>query len=463
MKILHYALGFPPYRKGGMTMYCLDLMKYQVANNEEVAMMWPGRYLLSSNDSKIIQNKKKIVDDNKYVLSYELKNPALVPLIDGISEPIKFMKEKSIESFIKFFKENKFDVFHIHTLMGLPMECIDAAKTLNIKIIFTTHDYYGLCPNCSFMIGNNVCNDDNNCLNCIKCNQSALSVKKIVLLQSPLYRKIKDIKIVKYLRKRHIKDINEKYKLVDNIKLDKKDLEAKSKEYRLLREYYISMLKKIDFIHYNSENTKIIYEKYIGTTKKSSVISITNSSICDNKKLRVYNDNVRLGYLGPITFRKGFYDLINKVNILYNKNHKNFKLHIYDHYNEKIDYLIQNEPYNHGELSKVMDEFDVLVVPSLCDTFGFTVLEALSYGVPVIVSKYVGAKDLLETNKVGIIYDSLDELEAILIDIIKNGKFKLSKMNKDIFYNVKIKNFKEHSEEIRNLYLKLIKEKYDNE
>ena len=43
MKILHYALGFPPYRTGGMTKFCMDLMGKQHKDGHQVAMMWPGQ------------------------------------------------------------------------------------------------------------------------------------------------------------------------------------------------------------------------------------------------------------------------------------------------------------------------------------------------------------------------------------------------------------------------------------
>ena len=36
MKILHYFLGFPPYRTGGLTKYAYDLMQAQVADGNEV-------------------------------------------------------------------------------------------------------------------------------------------------------------------------------------------------------------------------------------------------------------------------------------------------------------------------------------------------------------------------------------------------------------------------------------------
>lgn len=43
MNILHYALGFPPYRSGGLTKLCIDLMEQQVKEGHTVAMLWPGQ------------------------------------------------------------------------------------------------------------------------------------------------------------------------------------------------------------------------------------------------------------------------------------------------------------------------------------------------------------------------------------------------------------------------------------
>ena len=43
MRILHYSLGFPPYRTGGLTKFCLDLMIEQKNEGDEVALLWPGQ------------------------------------------------------------------------------------------------------------------------------------------------------------------------------------------------------------------------------------------------------------------------------------------------------------------------------------------------------------------------------------------------------------------------------------
>ena len=42
MRILHYALGFPPYRSGGLTKWCVDLMIQQAKEGHCVddALAW---------------------------------------------------------------------------------------------------------------------------------------------------------------------------------------------------------------------------------------------------------------------------------------------------------------------------------------------------------------------------------------------------------------------------------------
>ena len=70
---------------------------------------------------------------------------------------------------------------------------------------------------------------------------------------------------------------------------------------------------------------------------------------------------------------------------------------------------------------------DLLVAPSIWyETFGFTVLEALSYGVPVIVSDHVGAKDIVGQNGIIVKAGNVDQLkDAILTcDIIVNSQVK---------------------------------------
>ena len=100
-------------------------------------------------------------------------------------------------------------------------------------------------------------------------------------------------------------------------------------------------------------------------------------------------------------------------------------------------YIKVNERYTYNELEKILDETDLLIAPSLWfETFGFTVLEALSYGVPVIISENVGAKDVLVKGG-GIVIKNISS-EKICDEIQNITIKKLKKMNQEIVENQKI-------------------------
>ena len=179
MKILHYCLGFPPFRTGGMIKYCLDLMTEQLKLGNEVSLLWPGTIKKYSKTLKIkIRNKYKLEED-LYCNSFELINPLPISLLDGITEVEEFTRYKEEEAFLKFFEKKKFDVIHIHTLMGLPKEFLYAAKKFNIKLVFTSHDYFGICPKCSLMKGSKICDNDHLCNDCEMCNKTAIKLNKL--------------------------------------------------------------------------------------------------------------------------------------------------------------------------------------------------------------------------------------------------------------------------------------------
>lgn len=95
---------------------------------------------------------------------------------------------------------------------------------------------------------------------------------------------------------------------------------------------------------------------------------------------------------------------------------------------------------------------DVLVVPSIWkETFGFVVLEALSYGVPVIVSDNVGAKDVVRQYNEKFIFTSESELSILLNNII-NDRALLVKFNEQIL-NLEWKHsMEDHAQNIIKLY-----------
>lgn len=96
----------------------------------------------------------------------------------------------------------------------------------------------------------------------------ALSINQIKILQSPVYRAFKDTPIVRKIRKKH-RDSRLKGTETGQNVADR----GKVADYRNLRNYYASLLKSMDMIHYNSTITKAVYEGYFQLTS-STVIGI---------------------------------------------------------------------------------------------------------------------------------------------------------------------------------------------
>ncbi|MCU5378376.1 MULTISPECIES: glycosyltransferase [Bacillus] len=454
MKILHISLGLPPYRTGGLTKYSVDLMHSQ-GQEHQVFLLYPGKFTFS---------KRTAIKKNKpygSISVYELVNPLPIPLLNGINQPEHFMKEIDHKVYEEFLIELKPEVIHVHTLMGIHKEFFETAKKLDIKIVFTTHDYFGLCPKVNLMDSKgNICNDFDDGKSCIECNVNALSLPMVHVMQSYPYRYLKDSSIVKSLRK--IKKNQTKNNTVaTRVEREIEEIDVNLATYYIeLRDYYLTIFKLIDYFHFNSSIAKEQFEKYLDVNGK--IVSISHQDISDYRQERKVkqrgNEVVRLGYLGPIDTYKGFYSLKNQLDSLKEKGYTNWHLGVYgdfvndpDTYNPK--YYTFYGRYNYNQLKDIFNEVDLLIIPSIWkETFGFIGLEAQSYGVPIMVSEYVGFKDLVQDGETGFIYkvnkhDFIDKLSMILddtslLDYINENLLKLD------FPHL----MEQHTKEIINLY-----------
>lgn len=196
MHILHYTLGFPPYRSGGLVKYALDLMLEEQELGCDVCALYPGTVSLFKNKCEVIEQK-----EYKGIKTFEIVNPMPVPLLYGIKSPKVFFQEKGIDvgSFITLLDEFKPDVLHVHTLMGLPKLFLMQAKERNVKLVYTSHDYFGICPLVNLINRNGmVCSNVSNSKECAKCNAKVhdtwflrlRNMKWVILLG----RRIKQIK-----------------------------------------------------------------------------------------------------------------------------------------------------------------------------------------------------------------------------------------------------------------------------
>lgn len=390
MNILHYFLGFPPYRSGGLTKYACDLMTSQADMGHTVSALWPGQMKLFSKTAKIRRRGKV-----SGVTSFELINPLPVALDEGVADPEAYMTPCRGDAYEEFLNRLKPDAIHIHTLMGLHREFLDVARKLGIRTVFTSHDYYGICPKVTLFRGGNVCQKDNGCRDCVACNIRGLSMKKILVMQSPLYRFLKNTPVVKYLRKRHRGNFFAE-EILPQVP-EGTDTEQQASRYVKLRQYYVDMLQTVDKIHFNSTLTESVYRRYL-TPKDGRVVSITHRDIADHRDLAHREDaRLRITCLAPAKPFKGYLVLKKALDDLWASGKQDFVLKMFNPVPEPAPYMqVQEEGFRYENLPDIMADTDVLVAPSIWyETFGFTVLEALSFGVPVIITEHIGARDIV--------------------------------------------------------------------
>ena len=142
MNILHYTLGLFPQRAGGLNRYATDLMMEQMRLGHKVSVIVPGKWRPWAKECSI-----RKAGGRGELRCYRLDNAQPLPLLCGIRHPADFCGGKvSTKSLAAFFQEVEPEVLHLHTLMGIPEDVLRFFKEKDVKIVYTSHDYFGICP-----------------------------------------------------------------------------------------------------------------------------------------------------------------------------------------------------------------------------------------------------------------------------------------------------------------------------
>ena len=202
----------------------------------------------------------------------------------------------------------------------------------------------------------------------------------------------------------------------------------------------------IDVFHFNSSVSQKQFEKHLYVAAKQVVLPITHRGIADNRAIKDFSASVlKVGFIGSETPYKGLPVLKQTLSKI---DSRCWRLDVWGGRTEvSADSPIRfRGKFNKSMISKVYGEMDLLVVPSIWqETFSLVTLEALSYGVPVLVSKNVGAKDVVREYDDYFIYNTVDELEQkiryLIIDKnrlkIFNQKIMQKSWKHDVFEHAK--------------------------
>jgi glycosyltransferase involved in cell wall biosynthesis len=143
---------------------------------------------------------------------------------------------------------------------------------------------------------------------------------------------------------------------------------------------------------------------------------------------------------------------------------------------EKYSKLKIYDLMTHDELFKLLKSSDIFLYPSMIDTFGFSLLEAMSFGLPTVTvntSRTKSRKEIIENDKTGIIFDVNEKIdynkigeseEAVIkklvessAKIITDDKLRL-KMAENCIQEIKEGKFSliERNKKLKNIYRKAL-------
>ena len=441
MNILHYSLGLFPNRQGGLVRYSTDLAIMQ-SKTENVFYLMPGKLGIVDKRVKIVKG-----NNHKSLHIYKIENALPIPLFAGIKDIAMYTKKVDSAVYERFIMDNNVDVIHIHTLMGLHIEFLRAAKDIGVPIFMTTHDFFGICPITTLYKNGDVCKSNCICDDCFECSQSAHSYLKLAVGQSEVYKKLKKSSIVSKMRKNALADTSE-----SRTRVSVSDTDIPN--YKKLDKYYKDCFALIDYFLFNSNQTKVVYEAHLGALP-GEVIPLLLPTIKDKRKNRDFlkNGTLHIGYMGECKEFKGYFLLRDAVEELSQDGYK-VELDVYNDSAVESKSVVRRGSYSAKELDGIYDSVDIVAVPSIWyETLSFIAIEAIAGGMPCMVSDHVGAKDSIIDGETGFVIKAGDK--ETLKKCLKNtceDKGTLSSVNQNICQSDIGFDFKDHSKTIISKY-----------
>lgn len=171
------------------------------------------------------------------------------------------------------------------------------------------------------------------------------------------------------------------------------------------------------------------------------------------------NDKLKVLYIGSLNLIKGVQYIIEAAKRMRNENVE-FTFVGLPRFEEDKKLVIEinslaNAKYipsiPHSEINNIYLKNDVFIFQGLCEGFGMVTLEAMSCGMPCIVSE--GAKGII-TNGVDGFINNNGDVEKIIENIKKlsNDREMLREMSKNAFHNIESYPWERYENEISEIY-----------
>ena len=213
--------------------------------------------------------------------------------------------------------------------------------------------------------------------------------------------------------------------------------------HKILRKYIISNANSYIASSSRSMENQVSY----GANAEKITISpltVNTKKYLYKKENKIINEKIKLLFVGRLVEIKGI-DIL--IDIMSKLNRDNYELNIVgDGYlltdlEKKIDnYGLKNNIFFRGylegeELLQYYRMSNLFILPSLSESFGLVILEAMCNSLGIICSEYVDSHpDLIKKGKNGIIFNPLDEVDCLIkLRYILDNEAILEKMGDESF------------------------------
>jgi glycosyltransferase involved in cell wall biosynthesis len=185
----------------------------------------------------------------------------------------------------------------------------------------------------------------------------------------------------------------------------------------ILKKLIKNFLNSVDLVICLSTQWKIFFEENFDVKELVVLENIVNRPVITGKNERQILSVLFLGYIGK---RKGIYDLLDVI--IDNKTHLDECMQLIIGGNGEVDKLkniidnnnlqsiVKYAGWVSGELKQsVLNEADIYILPSYNEGLPISILEAMSYNLPVISTPVGGITEVVHHNINGFIIDPGDK------------------------------------------------------
>jgi glycosyltransferase involved in cell wall biosynthesis len=407
VRILQVVHGFPPFNIAGVEVVAHALSRCLVERGHQVKVF--HRVAEPSRPEYTVQR-------------VEVDGLPVVRVNNTFRECDRFERTYRNEVIDRIFGElleaERPDVVHFHHVTCLSTNLIAEAFRRGIPIVYTLHDYWLICQRGQFLKTDlSICpgQDDGACVKCLawqlNLRGGSTKVARVLKQMVPAIGTLPAAGI-----KRFLKGIYTLYAQA----FFASQVEAREKV-RVRMEHIKEICGMVDLF---ISPSRFLKERYVefGIPEDRILYSTLGFETSYYKRTSGLNDGrIRFGYLGTLIPPKGLHILIEAFNEIADDR---ASLHIYGHtvpyegYENYLDHLkgmirsprIHMEGfYEHREVGRILDNLDVLVVPSIWyENSPLTIQEAMLAGVPVITSDLGGMAELVQDGVSGLTFRPRD-------------------------------------------------------